>query len=281
MYNTTNISTDLLKEHAKNVRLLILETLYNAQSGHPGAALSITEIIVDLIFREMNWMYEKNVSDRDRLILSKGHAVTALYASLVEAGFLPKEELKTFRKINSKLQGHPVRQHMPEFIHATTGALGQGLSVGLGMAKYLRQFNKKNRVYVILGDGEIQEGQIWEAVMSEGKFHDSNVVGIVDRNGMQNDDLVDNTMPLGDLQKKFESFGWHTITIDGHNFNDIQNAFKKARQVTERATMIIANTQKGRLGAGKIFMNGAHAPKNIPESDYLDAVNYLNGAVDG
>jgi transketolase len=271
-----NVSINLLKENAKNTRRLIIEMLTNAKSGHPGSSLSSTEIVVALIFDELNWRYEQNFSKRDRFILSKGHACPLLYATLAEAGFIPKEEIKTFRKMGSRLQGHPVRSYMPEYINTTTGALGQGLSIGLGMARYFKQFKKDNRVYVILGDGELQEGQAWEALMCGGNCGLDNIVAIIDRNGAQNDGLVKDIMPLNPLDKKLESFGWNVITIDGHDFKQIKNALKTARETVGKPTIIIANTEKGRLGPGKVFINGAHVVKHVPEEDYIDAMNYLN-----
>lgn len=266
-----------LNRHAKNVRKLIIEMLLNAKSGHPGSSLSVADIITTLILDELNWRYEKDFSKRDRFILSKGHACPALYAALAEAGFIPKEEVKTLRHVGSRLQGHPVRSFMPEYIHSTTGALGQGLSVGLGMARYFKQFKKDNRVYVILGDGELQEGQIWEALMCGGNCGLNNVVAIIDKNGAQNDGLTKDIMPLNPLDKKLKAFGWNVISINGHDFKQIKNALKIARETVGKPTIIIADTEKGRLGPGKIFMGGAHAIKTITENDYNDTMDYLNG----
>lgn len=266
-----------LNKLAKNVRKLIIEMLLYAKSGHPGSSLSAADIITALIFNEMNWLNEKDFSKRDRFILSKGHACPALYAALAEAGFIPKEEIKTLRKLNSRLQGHPIKSYLPEFINSTAGALGQGLSVGLGMARYFKQFKKDNRVYVVLGDGELQEGQIWEALMCGGNCGLDNVVAIIDRNGSQNDGLIKDIMPINPLDKKLKAFGWNVISINGHDFKQIKNALKIARETVGKPTIIIADTEKGRLGFGKVFMNGSHAIKSIPEEDYNDAINYLNG----
>src|SRR3989337_3602666 len=208
---------DYLMEKAKNVRMLTLQELYHSQSGHPGSSLSAADLVVDLLFDEMNWKQESNFLNKDRFILSKGHAVPVYYAALAEGNLIPKEELMTLRKMDSRLQGHPWRTALPEHVSITTGSLAQGLSVGLGMAKYFRQHKKDNRVYVLMGDGELQEGQIWEATMAGGNYGYNNIVGIVDRNGMQNDGPVESTMPLEPLDKKFEAFGWNTLKIDGHD----------------------------------------------------------------
>ena len=273
-----HVPTSELEGKARELRLLTIEELYHSQSGHPGPSLSVADIVTDLFFDEMNWGHEPDFSKRDRFLLSKGHAAPVQYAVLAQCGYIPKEELKTLRQMGSRLQGHPVKGFMPDYVHSTTGALGQGLSVGLGTAKYFRQHKKPNRVYVILGDGELQEGQVWEAAMSGGNYKHNNIVGIVDRNGGQNDGFVKDTMPLDPLDKKFEAFGWNTITIDGHDFSQIQNALDSSREVTDKPTMIIANTDKGRLGKGKIFMNGVHSPKGVPKEDYEDAVKYLEGS---
>ncbi|OGI12599.1 hypothetical protein A3K64_01460 [Candidatus Micrarchaeota archaeon RBG_16_36_9] len=270
----SNIS---LPQHAKNIRKMIIDMLCCAKSGHSGSSLSATDIVTTLIFDEMNWLNEKDFSKRDRFILSKGHACPVLYSSLAEAGFIPREEIKTLRKLNSRLQGHPIRSCLPEFINSTAGALGQGLSVGLGMARYFKQFKKDNRVYVVLGDGELQEGQVWEAIMCGGNCGLDNVVAIIDKNGAQNDGLVKDIMPLNPLDKKLKSFGWNVISVDGHDFRQIKNAFKIARETVGKPTVIIADTEKGRLGPGKVFMNGAHVIKSILEEDYNDAINYLDG----
>lgn len=235
-----------LQKIAKDVRKDIVEMLYSAQSGHPGGSLSITDILTTLYFYEMN-INVNNPKDenRDRLILSKGHCSPALYSCLAEKGFFPKEDLKTFRKINSYLQGHPDMKKIPG-VDMTSGSLGQGLSVANGIAIAGKLDNKCYRVYCIMGDGEIEEGQIWEAAMTSSKYKLDNLCAIVDNNNLQIDGKIEDVMSPYPINKKFESFGFNVIEIDGHNFEEIINAFEDAKKVKEKPTVIIAKTVKGK-----------------------------------
>lgn len=235
-----------LQKIAKDVRKDIVEMLYSAQSGHPGGSLSITDILTTLYFYEMN-INVNNPKDenRDRLILSKGHCSPALYSCLAEKGFFPKEDLKTFRKINSYLQGHPDMKKIPG-VDMTSGSLGQGLSVANGIAIAGKLDNKSYRVYCIMGDGEIEEGQIWEAAMASSKYKLDNLCAIVDNNNLQIDGKIEDVMSPYPINKKFESFGFNVIEIDGHNFEEIINAFEDAKKVKEKPTVIIAKTVKGK-----------------------------------
>ena len=264
-----------LQEKANNIRKNIIECVYNAASGHPGGSLSITDILTVLYFRELN-IDVNNPKDenRDRLVLSKGHCSPALYSALAEKGFIPKEDLTTVRKINSYLQGHPDMKHI-NGVDMTSGSLGQGLSVANGMALAGKLDKKDYRVYCICGDGEIQEGQIWEAAMTSAHYKLDNVCVIVDNNNLQIDGSVDNVMNPYPIDKKFESFGFNVVVIDGHNFEEIINAFENAKQTKGKPTAIIAKTVKGK---GVSFMEnqvGWHgkAPK---EEEYRIAMEELS-----
>ena len=235
-----------LEKKALEIRKNIVEQVYRAQSGHPGGSLSIADIITVLYFNELN-IDEKNPKweDRDRLILSKGHCSPALYSALAERGFFDKADLETFRKIDSKLQGHPDMNKVPG-VDMTTGSLGQGLSSANGMAIAAKIDNKDYRVYCILGDGEIEEGQIWEAAMTSNKYKLNNLCVIVDNNNLQIDGTIEEVMSSYPIDKKFESFGFNVINIDGHNIQQILDAFKQVREVGDKPTCIIAKTIKGK-----------------------------------
>ena len=264
-----------LQEKSNNIRKSIIEMVYSAGSGHPGGSLSIADIFTALYFKELRINVD-NIKDenRDRLVLSKGHCSPALYATLAEKGFFSKNDLNTFRKIDSNLQGHPDMNKIPG-VDMTTGSLGQGLSVANGMALAGKLDNKDYRVYCICGDGEIQEGQIWEAAMSSCHYKLDNVCVIVDNNNLQIDGSIDNVMNPYPIDKKFESFGFNVIVIDGHNFDEILDAFEKAKEIKGKPTAIIAKTVKGK---GVSFMEnqaGWHgkAPK---EEEYKIAIEELN-----
>lgn len=234
-----------LTEISKNIRKLILETVAEAGSGHPGGSLSAVEILVTLYFYKMkhdpkNPLWE----DRDRFILSKGHASPLLFSILAQAGYFPIEELKTFRKINSRLQGHP--DFKAPGVEYPGGSLGIGLSVAVGMALAARLDNKSHRIYTLLGDGELQEGQVWEAALTAAKYRLDNLTAIVDRNGIQQDGLTEQIMPLEPLAAKWKAFNWNVIQIDGYNFEQIINALEKAENTINRPTVIIAHTTKGK-----------------------------------
>lgn len=233
-----------LKEKALNIRRNIIEMVYSASSGHPGGALSIADILASLYFSEMKISNAKD-ENRDRLVLSKGHCSPALYATLAEKGIIPEEDLKGFRNINSYLQGHPDMKKIPG-VDMTSGSLGQGLSVANGMALAAKLDNKDYRVYCICGDGEIQEGQIWEAAMTSSHYKLDNVCVIVDNNNLQIDGEINNVMNPYPIDEKFKSFGFNVINIDGHNFEQILSAFEEARKIKGKPTAIIAKTIKGK-----------------------------------
>lgn len=235
-----------LKKISKEVRKSIITQVYKAQSGHPGGSLSIADILTVLYFNEMN-IDEKNskMENRDRLVLSKGHCSPALYAVLGEKGFFNKNELETFRNINSNLQGHPDMNKVPG-VDMTSGSLGQGLSVANGMAIAGKLDNKNYRVYCILGDGEIEEGQVWEAAMSANKYKLDNLCVIVDNNNLQIDGPIDKVMSSYPIDEKFKSFGFQVINIDGNDIDEILKSFEVAKNVKEKPTVIIAKTIKGK-----------------------------------
>lgn len=238
------LDSSKLQEKAKNIRKNIVEMVYQASSGHPGGSLSVTDILTALYFSELRI---NNVSDenRDRMVLSKGHCSPALYATLAEKGFIPAEDLKSFRKTTSYLQGHPDMKKIAG-VDMTSGSLGQGLSVANGMALAGKLDNKDYRVYVIMGDGEIEEGQVWEAAMSSSHYKLDNLCVIVDNNNLQIDGKISEVMSPYPIDKKFESFGFKTLVIDGHNFEEILNAFEIAKQTKGMPTAIIAKTIKGK-----------------------------------
>jgi len=235
-----------LKSIAQNVREHIVEMVYEAQSGHPGGSLSVTDILTVLYFNQMNIsLKEPKSEDRDRLVLSKGHCSPALYATLAERGFFEKEDLKTFRKIESNLQGHPDMNKIPG-VDMTSGSLGQGLSAANGMALAGKLDKKDYKVYCILGDGEIQEGQIWEACMTSSNYKLDNLCVIVDNNNLQIDGTVKDVMNIYPLREKFESFGFEVFEVDGHNIEELIKVFEKAKNIKESPTAIIAKTVKGK-----------------------------------
>lgn len=237
-----------LEKIANNVRIDILEEVYNAKSGHIGGAFSIADILTVLYFNEMNIDAKSpDSADRDRLVLSKGHASAALYAVLAEKGYIDKEELKTFRNIDSNLQGHPDMNKVPG-VDMTTGSLGQGLSVANGMALSSKLDSRGYRVYCILGDGELQEGQVWEAAMTAEKYQLDNLCVIIDANELQ---LTDTTMNVkginqNDIEQKFRAFGFQTVVIDGHNIESIIRALTIAEMTKGKPTAIICKTIKGK-----------------------------------
>ena len=237
--------TELAKK-AKEIRKGIIECVYKAKSGHPGGSLSIAELMAVLYFNEMN-IEENNPKweERDRFVLSKGHCSPALYSCLAERGFFSKDLLTTLRKIDSNLQGHPDMNKIPG-VDMTTGSLGQGLSAANGMAIAGKLDNRDYRVYAILGDGEIEEGQIWEAAMSASHYKLDNLCVIVDKNNLQIDGRTDEVMSSAPLDEKFKSFGFEVITIDGNDILEIMKAFAKAKTIKNKPTCIIAKTIKGK-----------------------------------
>jgi len=241
----THLPVGMLLQKATSIRAHILEMVSEAKSGHPGGSLSAVEILVSLYFYKMrhdpknpNWV------DRDRFVLSKGHAAPVLYSTLAEAGYLPLDELKTLRKINSRLQGHPDRK-VPGVEYAG-GSLGIGLSAAIGMALAAKMDKRKNRVYALLGDGELDEGQVWEAAMAGAKFKLDNLTAIIDRNGIQQDGLTEQIMPKEPLAYKWKAFNWHVLEVDGFDFRQLIDALEKAENMRNRPTVIIAHTVKGK-----------------------------------
>ncbi len=235
-----------LEEMAKKVRKNILEAVYSAKSGHPGGSLSIADILTVLYFNEINVdINNPNLEERDRVVLSKGHCSPALYSVLANKGFFNIEEIKNFRNINSFLQGHPVRGKVPG-VDMTTGSLGQGLSVANGMAIAGKLDKKEYRVYAILGDGELQEGQVWEAAMTSNKYMLDNLCVIVDNNNLQIDGEVGDVKSPYPIDLKFKSFGFEVIKIDGHNIDEILKAFEVARNIKGKPVCVIASTIKGK-----------------------------------
>ena len=265
-------SKEELEEIAKKVRLGIMDAVYYGKSGHPGGSLSIADILTVLYFDEMNIDNENpNWEDRDRLVLSKGHCSPALYSCLANRGYFPVEDLKTFRNINSYLQGHPDRKHIPG-VDMSTGSLGQGLSSANGMAISAKLDKKDYRVYCILGDGEIEEGQVWEAAMTANKYKLDNLCVIIDNNNLQIDGTIDEVMSAKPIDDKFRSFGFEIIKIDGHNMEEIKSAFEVARNVKEKPVCIIANTIKG--NGVKFMENQVDWHGKAPnEEQYKEAVN--------
>ena len=235
-----------LSKIANEVRKGIVKSTHSAKSGHPGGSLSAADIITYLYFEEMN-VDPKNPrwSDRDRFVLSKGHVAPALYATLAEKGFFPKEDLLTLRHVGSYLQGHPDMKGIPG-IDMSSGSLGQGVSVAAGMAVAAKLDKKDYRVYALTGDGEIEEGQIWEAAMFAGFRKLDNLVVIVDNNNLQIDGTIEEVCSPYPIDKKFEAFNFHTIVIDGNDFDQIRAALKEARETKGQPTAIIAQTIKGK-----------------------------------
>ena len=263
-----------LQEIAKKIRRGILESVYSGQSGHPGGSLSIADIMTVLYFYEMN-IDPENPKDenKDRLVLSKGHCAPALYSALANRGFFEVEELKSLRNIESRLQGHPDMKKIPG-VDMTTGSLGQGLSAANGMAMAGKLDNKDYRVYCILGDGEIEEGQIWEAAMASSKYKLDNLCVIVDNNNLQIDGTIEEVMSSYPIDEKFKSFGFQVINIDGHNIQEIIDAFDVAKNIKEKPTCVIAKTVKGK---GVSFMEnqvGWHG-KAPNEEQYRQAMQEL------
>ncbi len=247
LYNEAKpLAIDEMKVIAKKLRRQIITMLGKAGSGHPGGSLSAVEIVTTLYFRLLRHKpSDPGWPDRDRFILSKGHTAPVLYAVLAECGYFPVEELSTLRQIDSRLQGHADMRTTPG-VEMSSGSLGQGLSFGIGMALAGRLDAKDYRVYVLLGDGECNEGQVWEAAMAGAHFRVDNLVAIVDNNGQQLGGWNCNIMNLEPLNKKWEGFGWNVIEVDGHDFTQLIDAFERARLVKGQPTVIIAHTVKGK-----------------------------------
>ena len=263
-----------LKRIANNVRRGIIDSVYSAGCGHPGGSLSIADILTYLYFEELNVdPGDPKKSDRDRFVLSKGHTAPALYSVLAEKGYFPKEDLKTLRQIDSHLQGHPDMKGTPG-VDMTTGSLGLGISAACGMALSGKVYNAPYRVYAVLGDGETEEGQVWEAAMFAAHYKLDNLCAVLDLNKLQIDGPIAEVMNPMPHDEKFRAFGWHVIVIDAHSFSDLEAAFNEAKTVKGKPTMIIANSVKGK---GVSYMENkcewhGQAPK---EEQYNIAVEEL------
>lgn len=247
------MTTAELKKTANEVRKGIIKSTHAAKSGHPGGSLSAADLFTYLYFVELN-VDPKNPKDenRDRFVLSKGHVAPGYYSTLAERGFFPKEDLLTLRHVGSYLQGHPDMKKIPG-VDMSSGSLGQGISAAVGMALAAKLQNKDYRTYTLLGDGEIQEGQVWEAAMFAGARKLDNLVVIVDNNGLQIDGKVEDVCSVYPIDKKFEAFNFQAINVDGHNFDEIRAAMQKARETKGMPTAIIMHTVKGK---GVSFMEG-------------------------
>ena len=272
MDNTKRVA---LARLANDVRFGIIEGVYSAGCGHPGGSLSIADIMTYLYFEEMK-VDPKNPKweDRDRFVLSKGHTAPALYSVLAQKGFFDKEELKTLRKVDSRLQGHPDMKGVPG-VDMSTGSLGLGISTACGMALSGKTYGKNYRVYTVIGDGESEEGQVWEAAMFAAHYKLDNLVCVLDLNGLQIDGRITEVMNPTPHDEKFRAFGWHVIVIDAHNFDEIEAAFAEARTVKGKPTAIIAKSVKGK---GVSYMEDScewhgQAPK---EDLYKVAMDDLN-----
>ena len=252
-----------LTDLAQRIRRDIVEMIANARTGHLGPSLSCVDILVSLYFDRMNHKpKEPTWSERDRLVLCKGHAAPALYATLAHAGYFDQGTLSSLRKTGSMLQGHPTRA--TPGVDVSTGSLGQGLSIANGMALAARLDARSYRVFALTGDGECDEGQVWEAAMTASHLGLSNVTAIIDRNGVQSDDATERVKKIEPLDRKWRSFGWQVLEIDGHNFMQIHHSFDVAEWTTDRPTVIIARTMKGK---GLSFLEGDANSHNVSFSD--------------
>ena len=275
-----SISKNELAKIACKVRMGIVEGTFNAKSGHPGGSLSIADVISYLYFNEMNIDPQNpTMENRDRFVLSKGHAAPALYAVMAHRGYFPVEELKTLRKIDSRLQGHPSMHYLPG-VDISSGSLGQGISAACGMALGAKLKGDAFRVYTILGDGEIEEGQVWEAAMYASAKKLDNLVAVVDNNNLQIDGTVEEVNSPYPIPEKFAAFGWNVIEIDGHSFDDIEKAFSSARECKGKPTAIVMKTVKGK---GVSFMeNQVNWHGSAPNAEqYEAAMNELNAVLNG
>lgn len=235
-----------LQTTACKVRMGIIEGVFNAKSGHPGGSLSIADVLTYLYFNKMNvYPNDPKLADRDRFVLSKGHTAPGLYSVLANRGFFDVEELKTLRHIGARLQGHPDMKYIPG-VDMSTGSLGQGISAAAGMALSAKLTNDTYKVYAILGDGEIEEGQVWEAAMFAAHNKLDNLIAIVDNNGLQIDGKISDVCSPYPITDKFEAFGWHVITMDAHDFDDIERAFNEAETVVNQPVAIVMTSVKGK-----------------------------------
>jgi transketolase len=268
-----------MKRAANEIRKDIIRMTAAAGSGHPGGSLSSVEILVSLYFNVMKHDPKNPAwSERDRFVLSKGHVCPVLYAALARSGYFPVDELLTLRKLGSRLQGHPHRLKL-ECLETSSGSLGQGLSIAVGMAIGFRMDHRNQRAYCLMGDGELQEGQVWEAAMSGAHYRLDNLCGIVDVNRLQIDGWTKDVMNIEPLAKKWEAFGWHTIEVDGHDLEQLIKAFEEAKETKGKPTVILANTVKGK---GVSFMENkaewhGKAPKKEEAQKALDELEKNQG----
>lgn len=272
----SNVKANKLRELCNTFRIDVLSVLHDKQTGHIGGSLSVCEILTTLYFDRMQ--YDPTAPDdpeRDRLVLCKGHAAPMLYRVLAEAGFFPVGEMHTLRDIGTRLQGHPCMLKTPG-VDMSSGPLGMGLSAALGMAIGLKHRDSKARVYAVIGDGEVEEGVVWETCMAAYKFKADNLCVIMDLNGVQLDGTTDEIMPMIDLRTKFRAFGWHCIECDGHDVCALSDALEQAEQVQGRPTIILAHTVKGK---GVSFMEGRNIwhGKAIDDASYERAMKELRG----
>ena len=267
-----------LQKTANEIRKGIIMAVHSAKSGHPGGSLSAADIFTYLYYEEMNVDPKKpQKADRDRFVLSKGHVAPGLYATLAQKGYFPKEDLITLRHVGSYLQGHPDMKHIPG-VDMSSGSLGQGISAAVGMALSAKMSHEDYRVYTLLGDGEIQEGQVWEAAMFAGFRKLDNLIAIVDNNGLQIDGKIDDVNSPYPIDEKFKAFNWHVINLDdAHDFDKIEAAFKEAESVTDKPVVIVQKSVKGK---GVSFMeNNAAWHGSAPNAEqYEQAMSELKAA---
>ena len=279
----TELEKKQLQITACNIRMGIINATHGAKAGHPGGSLSATEMFTYLYFKEMN-IDPKNQKweDRDRFVLSKGHTAPGLYSTLAHRGFFPVEDLPTLRHIDSYLQGHPNMNTVPG-VDMSTGSLGQGISCAVGMALGLKHQGKSARVYTLLGDGEIQEGQVWEACMSAAHYKLDNFVAIVDNNGLQIDGNIEKVMSPYPIVDKLEAFGFNTIAIDGHDFEQIEAAFENAKATKGKPTAIVMKTTKGKNVSFMENNAGWHgkAPNDAEREQALAELNAILAELEG
>ncbi len=267
-----------LKKLTLRFRNDLIDILHHIQTGHPGGSLSAAEIVTTLYFDKLNIDPKNPKSEgRDRFIMSKGHACPILYINMAEKGYFPKEDLMTLRQVDSHLQGHPCAHKTPG-VELSAGPLGLGLGAGLGMALGERMKKSDAYTYVLLGDGEVQEGGVWEAAMAASKYKANNLIAILDHNGVQLDGTLEEIMTIGDIGAKFEAFGWNVLYCDGHDIPSISNAVDEAKTSTEKPSVIIAKTVKGK---GISFMEGKSAwhGKAIGVEEYKQAKIELGGLI--
>ncbi len=276
-----SLPTNELKYKANDIRESIIKMLVEAKSGHSAGPLGLADIFTALYFSVMKHDPKNPTWEgRDRLVLSCGHNCPVLYATLAEAGYFPKEELMTLRKLGTRLHGHPHNLALPG-IETSSGPLAQGSSQAVGMAIALKMDNKRNQVYLVMSDGEQQEGQVWEAMMMAGKLKLHNLTAIIDRNNIQIDGFTEDVMPLEPLKDKYEAFGWHVLEVDGNNVEAVVNSYLEAKAIYEKPTMIIAHTIPGK---GVDFMEGKYEwhgkpPKPDEATEALHELRTLRGQI--